>query len=563
MYAGTGAMTLSNDVILSTGYTATIFNAGGESVANNASALTLQGGSNGVVLSGSISGTSDIVVDGGTTTLSGSNTYQGATTIKNGATLIASVEGALPTTNGRTDVSIDQVGGSASGTGSSTLALQANQAIASLSGETSSTVTLGSNTLTLGKNSGTTTFAGSIADGSSIGGSLVKDGASTQILSGNNSYTGTTTISGGTLQIGDGGTSGTLGSGAVVNNAALVVNRSDEVTIGNNISGTGSFTQAGPGTTTLTASNSFTGTASASAGQLVNGSTYGLGSTLLNYSDKVAFANGITNFTVGGLTGGNNFAMTNAGGSALALSVGNANQSASYSGSLSGTGASLTKIGTGTQTLSGNNTYTGGTTVNAGTLLANNTSGSAVGSSAVTVNSGGTLGGNGTIGGATTMKSGGLLAPGSGNEGALSFSNGLTLESGSATAFVISGTNSFTSINILGNNIAYGGNLVFLFNTASYTSAAGDVFSLFNMTGGATQSGGFSSVTAGSLSFTETSGIWSASYGAYAYQFSQSTGQLSVAANLQGVPEPSTYALLGLGALALLIAYRRKSRKVA
>ena len=84
----------------------------------------------------------------------------------------------------------------------------------------------------------------------SSGGSLLKDGASTQILSGNNSYTGTTTISAGTLQVGSGGTTGTLGSGAVVNNAALVVNRSDEATLGNNISGTGSFTQAGAGTTT-------------------------------------------------------------------------------------------------------------------------------------------------------------------------------------------------------------------------------------------------------------------------------------------------------------------------
>jgi autotransporter-associated beta strand protein len=556
MYAGTGAMTLSNDVILSTGYMATI-NASGTNVAYNWSALTLQGGSNGIVLSGSISGNSAIVVDGGTTTFSGSNTYQGATTIKNGATLIAAVEGALPTANGRSDVSMDQVWGSASGTGSSTLALQANQEIASLSGEASSTVTLGGNTLTIGKNSGTTTFAGSIADGTSSGGSLVKDGDSTQILTGNNSYSGTTTISGGALQVGSGGTTGTLGSGAVVNNAALVVNRSDEVTLGNNISGTGAFTQVGAGTTTLTGSNSFTGTLSVSAGQLVNGNTYGLGSTLLNYSDKVAFANGITNFTVGGLTGGINFAMTNAGGSALALTVGNANQSATYSGSLSGTGASLTKIGTGTQTLTGNNTYTGGTMVNAGTLMANNTEGSAVGTSAVTVNSGGRLGGNGTIGGATTIASGGLLTPGSGNEGALSFSNGLTLESGSATAFVISGTNSFTSINILGNNIAYGGNLVFLFNIASYTPAAGDAFTLFNMTGGATQSGGFSSVTAGSLSFTESSGIWSASDGGYSYQFSQSTGQLSVEAS-QAIPEPSTYALLGLGALALVIAYRRK-----
>ena len=389
VYAGNGAMTLSNDVILMNGPMATIFNAADESVAYNFSALTLQGGSNGIALSGSISGTSDIVVDGGTTTLSGINTYQGATTIQNGATLVASVAGSLPTANGRTDVSMDQVWGAASGTGSSTLALQANQAIGSLSGDATSTVTLGENSLTIGKNSGTTTFAGTLADGSSSGGSLVKDGGSTQILTGSNSYTGTTTISEGTLQIGEGGTSGTLGNGAVVNNAALVVNRSDAVTVGNAIGGTGSFTQAGAGTTTLTGSNSFTGAASASAGQLVVGSASALGSALLNYSDKVIFADGITGYTLGGLTGGNDFAMTNAGGLALALTVGNADQSATYSGSLSGAGASLTKIGSGTQTLTGNNTYTGATTLSGGTLALG--SADAIGSSGTISFGGGAL----------------------------------------------------------------------------------------------------------------------------------------------------------------------------
>ena len=68
---------------------------------------------------------------------------------------------------------------------------------------------------------------------------LTKAGAGTLNLTGANTYSGTTTISTGTLQIGNGGTTGTLGTGAVVNNAGVRINRSDAVTVGNVISGTG------------------------------------------------------------------------------------------------------------------------------------------------------------------------------------------------------------------------------------------------------------------------------------------------------------------------------------
>ena len=57
------------------------------------------------------------------------------------------------------------------------------------------------------------------------------------------SYSGTTTISAGTLQLGNGGTTGTLGTGAVVNNGGLDVNRSDALTVSNDISGTGTVDQ--------------------------------------------------------------------------------------------------------------------------------------------------------------------------------------------------------------------------------------------------------------------------------------------------------------------------------
>ena len=221
------------------------------------------------------------------------------------------------------------------------------------------------------------------------------------------------------------------------------------------------------------------------------------------------------------------------------------------SGAISGTG-SFTMAGSGTTTLSGANTYTGGTTINAGTLLANNTAGSALGSSTVTVQSSGTLGGNGSIAGPVTIASGGKLTPGSGGAGALSLSNGLTLQSGATTTFLINSAANFTSINILGNSIAYGGDLEF--NILNYTPADGNIFTLFNMTGGATTSGAFSNVRAGGLNFVGNNGVWTASSGSHAYEFSQATGQLSVTV----VPEPSTYALLALGALALIVACRRR-----
>ena len=63
-------------------------------------------------------------------------------------------------------------------------------------------------------------------------------------LTGNNAYTGGTTISGGTLQIGNAGTSGSV-AGNIVDNAALVFDRSDDLTYAGGISGSGSVAQVG------------------------------------------------------------------------------------------------------------------------------------------------------------------------------------------------------------------------------------------------------------------------------------------------------------------------------
>lgn len=108
---------------------------------------------------------------------------------------------------------------------------------------------------------------------------LTKTGAGKLTFTGINSYSGTTTISAGTLQIGDGGTLGTISSAGVTNNAALVFNRSNDFTISNAISGTGTVTKSGAGVLTLSGGNSYTGLTTISQGILKCGSTNALGTT--------------------------------------------------------------------------------------------------------------------------------------------------------------------------------------------------------------------------------------------------------------------------------------------
>src|SRR5205085_12420739 len=92
--------------------------------------------------------------------------------------------------------------------------------------------------------SNTTTFAGVISDFSGDGpasaGKVVQDGTGTTILTANNTYTGGTTINAGTLQLGNGGTTGSI-LGNVVNNGTFAINRSDAYAFSGVISGTGAF----------------------------------------------------------------------------------------------------------------------------------------------------------------------------------------------------------------------------------------------------------------------------------------------------------------------------------
>ncbi|HEX3717855.1 MAG TPA: autotransporter-associated beta strand repeat-containing protein [Verrucomicrobiae bacterium] len=135
------------------------------------------------------------------------------------------------------------------------------------------------------------TFDGSGSIGGS--GSLTKEGSATLLVdnSGVNTYTGGTTISGGTVQIGTNDANGNL-AGAIDNNGALVYDRNDgQLTVANAISGSGSLTYEGGGILQLSGNNSFTGPIS-----VIDDSTLQAGSSLAlgGGSSPATIANGST-----------------------------------------------------------------------------------------------------------------------------------------------------------------------------------------------------------------------------------------------------------------------------
>ena len=178
---------------------------------NNGTTITFTGATgavnvNAIGISGSSAG-SNVIVDDVSVAFNAASTYNGTTTIRNAGTLNANVAAGLPNAT-RSAFILDDTG-----SGNSTLGINGNtnQVAASLTGAASSFVGItGGSTLTVGTGVGTTTFAGNLTG---LGG-LVKDGASTQVLSGANAgFTGNVTVQGGTLKL---DISGSVSGSAVV-----------------------------------------------------------------------------------------------------------------------------------------------------------------------------------------------------------------------------------------------------------------------------------------------------------------------------------------------------------
>ncbi|NRB73091.1 MAG: autotransporter-associated beta strand repeat-containing protein [Verrucomicrobiales bacterium] len=444
------------------------------------------------VFTGNIEGTggSLTIAGNGIQTLAGTNTYTGTTTVNSG-TLQLQLGNAIADTGAV--VIADEA--------TATLKLVNIETIGSLSGGGSSggAVDLGIRTLTVG-NTANTTFAGNII-GDDSNASLTKIGTGNLTLSGNNTYTGTTTVSAGTLILAGGNAlsdSGTVGMGNVagailkLNNdetiggltgggttGGIVDLQSNALTIaisgtatfsGNIIGSSGTLTMAGSGTQTLAGNNTYTGTTTVNSGilQLQNGNAIVDSGAVVIADVATATLELLDDETIGSLSGGgSNGGTLDLGVSTLTL--GNTSNT-TFAGNIVGddANASLTKIGSGNLTLSGNNTYTGTTTVNVGALVL--AGGNAIADSGTVVLADaadallqldasetiGSLSGGGSVGGNVDLQ-GNTLTVGTGTYAGTILGTGNLTKSGAGT-LNLSGTNTYTgTTTINGGKLALAG----------------------------------------------------------------------------------------------------------
>jgi len=309
---------------------------------------------------------------------------------------------------------------------------------------------------------------------------LVIDGAGTLTLSAQNTYTGTTTVSNGTLNL------PTAYTGA---NSALVspvINLEPGTSLTCDYGAFGWYANNNPSGLTINATgatcqpNGAFGVAYTLTGGNISG-----GSMRLDLGASAGFNAFVTTYP------SSTTSVINPGGGSLMLrnDSGQATYVFTTAAGTTPTGVdldiqvpinqntapcSVVKAGSGTLQLSAANTYAGTTTVSNGTLLVSG----ALGTGAVEIKAGATLGGAGTIGGTVTVD--GTLSSGTNNPGALTIDNALTLDADSTTMLAIdraAGTASYGSVQGI-TTATFGGTLLVTNLGGAFQS--GDTFTLFN-----------------------------------------------------------------------------------
>ncbi|MEJ2741416.1 MAG: autotransporter-associated beta strand repeat-containing protein, partial [Gammaproteobacteria bacterium] len=328
-------------------------------------------------------------------------------------------------------------------------------------------------------------------------GDFTKVGTAKTSLTGTNTYTGATTLSGGELIIANdsslgAGTvtlsSGTLtvtGSGITIDNALAIsggtFSNANDITWSGVVSGSGTFTKSGAGTLTLSGTQTHTGATVVSAGgiRIAGDSNLGSGALTLNGGTLTVTGTGTINNAISIEAGGGTISNADA---------------VTLSGVMSNTG-SVTKSGAGTLTLSATNTNTGLLSVSAGTVAVTGTV-----SGLVTVASGATLEGTGAFASLVQVNSGGTIQIGA-SPGTMTLSSGLTLNSGGTLVARINGTTVDTQYDQydVSGTVTLGGTLSV---DGSYTGTGGESFTIINNDGSDAVSSTFNGLTEGDESTT-------------------------------------------------------------